>query len=402
MMAMRIMIQENVLNSGDVGMLLKAGAAVDDRNKKFNWLDAKTWNNIIALTKHKFGIDGNMFYKGLVDSMTRSSPEWRAYFDSDIPESEIVPDYEDKINADVTLGAFLNFVLCRCFREDRSQVAANRFISKVLDPMYGAPVNDQIADIHAESLPNRPVLYLLSTGADPTGAIDDYARKYKKYPTKKTSMGEEMEGPALGQIKDGFKTGDWVILNNCHLSLEFMAEMEVILNPKDVEVNPEFRLWITCAPDPNFPLGLLQMAIKCTLEPPKGMKAGMNRTYNTMVSQDFIEKVEPYEKWRPLTFAVCFLHSVVQERRKFGPIGFSMPYEFNGSDLDASMLYMEKHMSACLLQNRKYEWEAMQQMCCAIQYGGKITQEEDRALFFTYGWMFIREDIFGPNFMFNQ
>lgn len=125
--------------------------------------------------------------------------------------------------------------------------------------------------------------------------------------------------------------------------------MEVILNPKDVEVNPEFRLWITCAPDNNFPLGLLQMAIKCTLEPPKGMKAGMNRTYNTMVSQDFIEKVEPYEKWRPLTFAVCFLHSCVQERRKFGPIGFSMPYEFNGSDLDASMLYMEKHMSTCLL-----------------------------------------------------
>jgi len=211
-----------------------------------------------------------------------------------------------------------------------------------------------------------------------------------------------MEGPALQQIKDGFKTGDWVILNNCHLSLEFMAEMENILNPKDVEVHEEFRLWITCAPDKDFPLGLLQMAIKVTLEPPKGMKAGLNRTYNTLVNQDFIEKVEPYEKWRPLTFAVCFLHSVVQERRKFGPIGFSMPYEFNASDLDASMLYMEKHMTTCLLQNRKYEWEAMQQMCCSIQYGGKITQEEDRALFFTYGYLFIREDIFSGNFMFNQ
>jgi len=259
-----------------------------------------------------------------------------------------------------------------------------------------------ISEIHASTLPNKPVLYLLSTGADPTSSIDDYARKFKKFPTKKTSMGEEMEGPALAQIKDGFKTGDWVILNNCHLSLEFMAEMENILNPKDVEVHEEFRLWITCAPDKDFPLGLLQMAIKVTMEPPKGMKAGLNRTFNTMVSQDFIEKVEPYEKWRPLTFAVCFLHSVVQERRKFGPIGFSMPYEFNASDLDASMLYMEKHMTTCLLQNRKYEWEAMQQMCCSIQYGGKITQEEDRALFFTYGYLFIREDIFSGNFVFNQ
>jgi dynein heavy chain len=54
-----------------------------------------------------------------------------------------------------------------------------------------------------------------------------------------------------------------------------MAEMENILNPKDVEIHEEFRLWITCAPDPAFPLSLLQMAIKVTMEPPKGMKAGL-------------------------------------------------------------------------------------------------------------------------------
>merc|ERR1712166_1400240 len=107
MMVLRILIQDNILLGSDVSLLLKAGAAVDDRNKKFNWLDQKTWNNIIALTKHKFGQDSNMFYKGLVDSMTRSSPEWRAFFDSDDPESQPVPDYDDKINADQTLGSFL-------------------------------------------------------------------------------------------------------------------------------------------------------------------------------------------------------------------------------------------------------------------------------------------------------
>jgi len=77
MMAMRILMNEGVLNAGDIGMLLKAGAAVDDRNKKFNWLEQKSWNNLIALSKHKFGNDGNMFYKGIVDCMTRSSPDWR-------------------------------------------------------------------------------------------------------------------------------------------------------------------------------------------------------------------------------------------------------------------------------------------------------------------------------------
>lgn len=134
-----------------------------------------------------------------------------------------------------------------------------QFISKVLGPEYIAPITDDVYDIWEETCLNKPTLYLLSTGADPTSTIDDLARKpmFKKFPCKKVSMGEEMEGPAMERIKDGFKTGDWVILNNCHLSLEFMAEMEQILNPKDVEVHEEFRLWITCAPDPAFPLGLL-------------------------------------------------------------------------------------------------------------------------------------------------
>jgi dynein heavy chain len=47
--------------------------------------------------------------------------------------------------------------------------------------------------------------------------------------------------------------------------------MEDILNPKGVEIHEEFRLWITGEPHPEFPLGLLQMAIKVTTEPPKGL-----------------------------------------------------------------------------------------------------------------------------------
>lgn len=50
-----------------------------------------------------------------------------------------------------------------------------------------------------------------------------------------------------------------------------MAKMEEVLNPKAVQVNEEFRLWITCQETGDFPLGLLQMAIKVTTEPPKGI-----------------------------------------------------------------------------------------------------------------------------------
>jgi len=46
-----------------------------------------------------------------------------------------------------------------------------------------------------------------------------------------------------------------------------------------------------------------------------------------------------------MVFTLSFMHSIVQERRKFGALGFCIPYEFNTSYLEASLLYMEKHMT---------------------------------------------------------
>lgn len=167
-------------------------------------------------------------------------------------------------------------------------------------------------------------------------------------------MGEEQEIAAKAHITNGFRDGFWVILNNCHLSLEFMAELEEFLNPKGVEINPSFRLWLAAEPHQEFPLGLLRMALKVVLEPPKGLQAGLSRTYNTLINADFLEKVEPYDKWKNMVFMVCFLHSIVWERRKYGPIGFCQPYEFNTCDLEASLTFCENHMNLCASANIPY------------------------------------------------
>lgn len=36
--------------------------------------------------------------------------------------------------------------------------------------------------------------------------------------------------------------------------------------------------------------------------------------------------------------------SQVQERRKFGPLGWCIPYEYNNGDLTACILFLEKHL----------------------------------------------------------
>jgi dynein heavy chain len=181
-----------------------------------------------------------------------------------------------------------------------------------------------------------------------------------------------------------------------------MAEMEQILFPKDKVIDPNFRLWITCEKTNEFPLGLLQMAIKVTIEPPKGLKAGLYKTFNTMINQDFLEKVEPYDKWRSIVFTVCFLHSIVQERRKFKALGFCKAYEFNTADLSASLDYCENHMNKCNAIGQPYSWVAMQYMVTQVQYGGRITDAEDNKMFDTYGRLWVNEGCLVQNYCFNQ
>jgi dynein heavy chain len=81
-----------------------------------------------------------------------------------------------------------------------------------------------------------------------------------------------------------------------------------------------------------------------TTEPPRGVKANLKRSYTNIVSaanyQSCISKNKPelnnQSAFNKLLFGLCFFHSIVQERRKFGPLGWNIRYEFNDSDLETS------------------------------------------------------------------
>jgi len=403
MITLKINVVSGVMTSNDVLVFLKAGSSLDKNNERpcpFRWMNDKAWLNAIQLTRHCFGHEQSPLFRDLTELLQRNEAGWRKWFDENEPENCPVPEYEDRIAMERTLGSFVRLVLVRALREDRTGIACAQFIETQLGSRFIAPVSDTINEIFEESEARKPVLYLLSAGTDPTTMIDELAKKRKKFPTDKVSMGEGQEKVAREKNNAAFITGGWVILQNCHLGIDYMCEVEETLT-KIPEIDPSYRLWITCEITQRFPIGLLQMVIKVTLEPPAGLKAGIYRTYTTMVNQEQLDKVD-HEKWRMLLYGMAMLHSVVQERRKFGAIGWCIPYEFNNSDLDASLLFLEKHLSSTIMVGTQLSWNTIQYMVAEVQYGGRITDDLDRELFVTYGAKWLCDDIFKPSFTFNN
>ena len=125
-------------------------------------------------------------------------------------------------------------------------------------------------------------------------------------------------------------------MQNCHLAKSWMLSLEKLvedLGQPTSATHDDFRLWLTSMPAAIFPVLVLQNGIKLTNEPPKGVRANMKRTFNDLTEEQWESCSKP-RAYKKLTYALSTFHAVIQERRKFGPLGWNIRYEFNASDIE--------------------------------------------------------------------
>ena len=62
-------------------------------------------------------------------------------------------------------------------------------------------------------------------------------------------------------MENAVARGHWLMLQNCHLLVKWLKELEKSLDAIS-KPHPDFRLWLTTDPIDAFPIGILQRSLK--------------------------------------------------------------------------------------------------------------------------------------------
>ncbi|CAH3197517.1 unnamed protein product [Porites evermanni] len=238
------------------------------------------------------------------------------------------------------LTSFQSLVFVKAFREEKVVFASVDFVCENLGKTFVESPSIDLNILYADVGPTTPLIFILSTGSDPMNAFLRFAREMSySERVQAISLGQGQGPVAEKMIANAIKTGDWVFLQNCHLAASWMLAMETTiknLSSPEAEVHEDFRLFLSSMPTKSFPVTVLQNSVKVTNEPPKGLRANAKRAFGEL-STDTFENHILGVTWRKLVFGICFFHAIIQERKKFGPLGWNIKYEFNDSDRESAL-----------------------------------------------------------------
>ena len=388
LLTIAIMQQKGLIDALEWRFLL-AGPTdtnIAEPNPAPDWVTEKVWVELVNLASLPA-------FEGFTTAFADDVDHYRAYFESaDAHRHKLDAHFDEKLNA------FQKLLVIRCIRPDRFMLGVQDFVALKLGERFIEPPPFNLASCYAESSVSSPLIFVLSSGADPMADLlkfADESKMIRKFDQVSLGQGQGPKAEAL--MRQAMEEGMWVCLQNCHLAESWMPKLDNIVEGIDPErVHKDFRLWLTSMPSPHFPVAILQNGVKMTLEPPKGLKSNLARSY-ARITDDYMETCKDPASHKKLLFSICLFHAVIQDRRKFGPLGWNIRYDFTDGDLTMC----QRQIKMMIDDYEVIPYQVIRVLCGEINYGGRVTDDKDRRLINNLLDNYVNADVIGDEYSFS-
>lgn len=359
-----------------------------DESLAGKWLPQQNWEQVSNLSHVPA-------FKGFEEAFVAKQKQWRTYYESPDPMSVTLPSPWEK-----DLSPFQKLCIMRALRPDKMVGAVRDCVSVCLGEKYTQPPPFDLPTAFADSSSTAPLIFVLSSGVDPTKHVFKMAGEmgYTGDRLFSISLGQGQGIYAENAIKEAVEKGTWVLLQNCHLLVSWLPTLQRLVEEMNPEsVNSDFRLWLTSMPSPHFPVPVLQNGVKMTNEPPKGIRANMMETFRSEKDAWYNESSKP-DRLRKMFFGLAMFHAVVLERRKFGPMGWNIKYQWTVGDRDISRTQLKIYLD----MYEEIPVVALRYLFGELNYGGRVTDEFDtRAVKFILS-DFVAEGLGSAGYKFDE
>ena len=159
----RIMLAKKALFPGEYSFFLTGGVGVEaiaEERPAALWVSDKMWGE---LTRAAAAVPE---LRGVPAHLKANLEDWRLLYDSTDPHCAPLPGDLGK-----TLMPFQKLILLRCLRPDKLVPAIADFVCTSMGPKYIDPPPFDLSGSFAESSCTVPLLFVLSTGSDPTASL---------------------------------------------------------------------------------------------------------------------------------------------------------------------------------------------------------------------------------------
>ena len=93
----------------------------------------------------------------------------------------------------------------------------------------------------------------------------------------------------------------------------------------------------------------------------------------TDIGEERYEGCSKNREYKKLVFALAYFHAAILERRKYGAIGWNIPYEWMNSDFNTSELNLRMYLD----EQPEIPYTALNYLIAQVNYGGRVTDDKD-------------------------